>query len=107
MICVVWRWAETGPGPSGEAVRPSWGALRQKVAKFGSSLAGRRGVVVRDRDLPVRSKPGEEGEQGVGRPVATRLHVEGPGAVERSFLDGQVSVEVNPGRGRYVLVPQP
>ena len=60
-----------------------------------------------DRDLPVRSKLGVEGEQGVGWPVATGLYVEGPSAFERSLFDGHVAVEVNSGGSGYVLVAEP
>ncbi len=83
------------------------GARAVRGCGFRNSLAGREGVVAGDRDLPVRSEPGEEGEQGVGGPVAAGLDVEGPSTFERSFLDGQVAVEVNASGGRYVLVTEP
>ena len=84
----------------------SWARSAERLP-FCNSLAGRKGVVACDRDLPVRSKPGEEREQGVGGPVAAGLDVEGPSAFERPLLDGHVAVEVNPGGGRYVLMSEP
>ena len=53
------------------------------------------------------SEASEKGEQRVGRPIAPWLHVKRSGALERTLLDGEVAVEINPCGSCHVLVSQP
>ena len=49
----------------------------------------------------------EEGEQAVGRAVASGFDVEGPGSVQGSLFDRQVAVNIGPDGGVDLLVAKP